>query len=62
MFAPDTLFYGTTSPELVTNPEGVFEYFRVALGSSRHYASHTTENYVTGSVGQRRFDLGEVEG
>jgi hypothetical protein len=31
MFAPDALFYGTASPELVTNPEGVLEYFRVAL-------------------------------
>jgi hypothetical protein len=31
MFAPDALFYGTASPELVTNPEGVLDYFKVAL-------------------------------
>ena len=31
MFAPDALFYGTLSPELVTNPEGVLKYFTVAL-------------------------------
>src|SRR3954464_12166729 len=31
MFAPDALFYGTLSPELVTNPEGVLKYFAVAL-------------------------------
>ncbi|HEV2957195.1 MAG TPA: nuclear transport factor 2 family protein [Xanthobacteraceae bacterium] len=31
MFAPDAQFYGTSSPELVTTPEGVLKYFTVAL-------------------------------
>jgi uncharacterized protein (TIGR02246 family) len=31
MFAPDAQFYGTSSPELVTTPEGVRQYFTVAL-------------------------------
>jgi hypothetical protein len=31
MFAPDAQFYGTLSPELVTNPEGVRKYFATAL-------------------------------
>ena len=31
MFAPDALFYGTQSPELVTSPEGVLQYFTRAL-------------------------------
>jgi hypothetical protein len=31
MFAPDAQFYGTASPELVTNPEGVLQYFTAAL-------------------------------
>ena len=32
MFAPDAQFYGTVSPELVTTPEGVLQYFTVGLG------------------------------
>ena len=31
MFAPDVQFYGTLSPDLVTKPEGVLQYFTVAL-------------------------------
>ena len=31
LFTPDALFYGTSSPELVTNPEGVRQYFNRAL-------------------------------
>ena len=31
MFAPDAQFYGTLSPELVTKPEGVRQYFTAAL-------------------------------
>ncbi len=31
MFAPDAQFYGTLSPELVTQPEGVLQYFTAAL-------------------------------
>src|SRR3954463_9455552 len=31
MFAPDAQFYGTQSPELVTKPEGVLQYFTAAL-------------------------------
>jgi uncharacterized protein (TIGR02246 family) len=31
MFAPDAQFYGTISPELVTKPEGVQQYFTAAL-------------------------------
>jgi uncharacterized protein (TIGR02246 family) len=31
MFAPDAQFYGTISPELVTRPEGVLQYFTAAL-------------------------------
>ncbi len=27
MFAPDAQFYGTVSPELVTSPEGILQYF-----------------------------------
>lgn len=31
MFAPDVQFYGTSSRELVTTPEGVLKYFTAAL-------------------------------
>jgi hypothetical protein len=31
MFAPDAQFYGTSSPELVTKPEGVLQDFTAAL-------------------------------
>ena len=31
MFAPDAQFYGTVSPDLVTNPEGIRQYFTRAL-------------------------------
>ena len=31
MFAADGQFYGTLSPELVSKPEGVLQYFKVAL-------------------------------
>ena len=31
LFAPDALFYGTGSPEVVTTPEGVRAYFTRAL-------------------------------
>jgi uncharacterized protein (TIGR02246 family) len=31
LFAPDAQFYGTASPELVTKPEGVLQYFTAAL-------------------------------
>ena len=31
MFAPDAQFYGTLSPELVTTPGGVLQYFKTAL-------------------------------
>ena len=31
MFAADAQFYGTLSPELVTTPEGVLQYFTAAL-------------------------------
>lgn len=31
LFAPDALFYGTTSPELVTTNEGVRQYFTRTL-------------------------------
>jgi hypothetical protein len=31
LFAPDAQFYGTISPELVTKPEGVSQYFTAAL-------------------------------
>src|SRR5271156_3766005 len=31
MFAPDVQFYGTLSPELITKPEGVLQYFTTAL-------------------------------
>jgi len=31
LFAPDALFYGTSSTELVTTPEGVRQYFTRAL-------------------------------
>ena len=32
-FAPDALFYGTLSRELVITPEGVHQYFKAALSS-----------------------------
>jgi uncharacterized protein (TIGR02246 family) len=35
LFAPDALFYGTRSTELVTTPEGVREYFVSALTGKR---------------------------
>jgi uncharacterized protein (TIGR02246 family) len=31
MFAPDAQFYGTISPEIVTKPDGVLQYFTAAL-------------------------------
>ena len=31
MFAPDAQFYGTSSTELVTKPEGILRYFTAAL-------------------------------
>jgi hypothetical protein len=35
LFAPDALFYGTGSAEVVTTPEGVIEYFTSALSGTR---------------------------
>jgi uncharacterized protein (TIGR02246 family) len=35
LFAPDALFFGTQSAELVTTPEGVRSYFVTALSGSR---------------------------
>jgi uncharacterized protein (TIGR02246 family) len=35
LFAPDALFYGTRSTELVTTREGIRQYFVTALSSTR---------------------------
>ena len=35
LFAPDALFYGTGSTEVVTAPEGVISYFTAALSGTR---------------------------
>jgi len=35
LFAPDALFYGTSSPEVVTTPEGIRQYFVAALDGKR---------------------------
>jgi uncharacterized protein (TIGR02246 family) len=35
LFAPDALFYGTRSTELVTTPEGIRQYFETALTGKR---------------------------
>lgn len=35
LFAPDALFYGTRSTELVTTPEGIRQYFVEALSGKR---------------------------
>jgi hypothetical protein len=35
LFAPDALFYGTGSAEVVTTPEGVVAYFTGALSGTR---------------------------
>jgi hypothetical protein len=35
LFAPDALFYGTGSADVVTNPEGVVAYFTQALSGTR---------------------------
>lgn len=35
LFAPDALFYGTGSTEVVTTPEGVVAYFKEALSGAR---------------------------
>ena len=35
LFAPDALFYGTSSPEVVTTPEGIRQYFVAALTGTR---------------------------
>jgi hypothetical protein len=35
LFAPDALFYGTGSAEVVTSPEGVVAYFSEALSAAR---------------------------
>ena len=35
LFAPDALFYGTGSTEVVTSPQGVVAYFTEALSANR---------------------------
>lgn len=35
LFAPDALFYGTGSADVVTNPEGIRQYFDAALSGKR---------------------------
>ena len=35
LFAPDALFYGTSSSEVVTTPEGIRQYFVAALTGKR---------------------------
>ena len=35
LFAPDALFYGTSSPEVVTTPEEIRQYFVAALTGTR---------------------------
>jgi len=35
VFSSDAVFYGTISPELITTPEGIREYFVKALARSR---------------------------
>lgn len=35
LFAPDALFYGTSSTEVVTTPEGIRQYFVRALSGTR---------------------------
>src|SRR5437762_12710930 len=35
LFAPDALFYGTLSTDLVTTPEGIRQYFVNALSGTR---------------------------
>ena len=35
LFAPDALFYGTGSADVVTTPEGVIAYFKGALSGAR---------------------------
>src|SRR4029078_11939033 len=35
LFAPDALFYGTRSTEVVTTPEGIRQYFFSALAGTR---------------------------
>jgi uncharacterized protein (TIGR02246 family) len=35
VFSPDAIFYGTISPERITTPEGIREYFVKALSRSR---------------------------
>jgi len=35
LFAPDALFYGTNSAEVVTTPEGIVAYFTEALSPAR---------------------------
>lgn len=35
LFAPDALFYGTASSEVVTTPEGIRQYFVAALTGTR---------------------------
>ena len=35
VFWPDTLFWGTVKPDLVTTPEAVREYFKQALGTRK---------------------------
>lgn len=39
LFAPDALFYGTGSAEVVTTPEGVVAYFTAALSGDRGVVS-----------------------
>lgn len=43
-FAPDALFYGTSSTELVTAPEGVRAYFTRALTSPAEVKAQPLEN------------------
>ena len=51
LFAPDAQFYGTNSPELVTTPEGVRQYFTRALSGPA-----TVKAYPMGSSSQALSD------
>jgi hypothetical protein len=47
LFAPDAVFLGTSSKTIVSDTEGIKEYFENSLLGSRRYVSVLTDIHVT---------------
>ena len=59
LFAPDALFYGTGSADVVTTPEGVTAYFAGALSGTRGQGAAVRE-YGATALGHGSRDLGKM--